>query len=287
MNFNCGQDLCYVQPQCDSEYSSRINAVVLVKKNYAVDKTSSTAFLDSIYEGMLTGDVKAILNIRGSKARPETAELGGFGNQSIKVGNTSHTLEYMDQFIKENQAFYNAIRNGGSKYDLYYFTKELIWDASGSQITLYGDAVHTDGPTDLLEGMATIKWVQKGSPLAIFDDYDSDEFLEGLYYEVPGLPNPYSTTIGADATITFTPTAQLNKVVDTDCDVVYSLDSIDADYTDYVDTVTINSSTGLVTITSGEGETPVGSFKLVVKITNNCSDCVVGYFEATITKTNA
>ena len=37
MNFNCGQDLCYVQPQCDSQYSSRINAVVLVKKNYAVD----------------------------------------------------------------------------------------------------------------------------------------------------------------------------------------------------------------------------------------------------------
>ena len=67
---------------------------------------------------------------------------------------------------------------------------------------------------------------------------------------------------------------------------MYSLDSIDADYTDYVTSVTINSSTGLVTIISAEGETPVGSFKLVVKITTNCSDCVVGYFEATITKTN-
>ena len=285
MNFNCGEDLCYVQPQCDSEYSSRINAIVLAKKNYAIDKTSSDTFLESIYQGMITGDVKAILNIRGSKARPETAELGGFGNQSIKVGNTSHTLEYVDQYIKENQAFYNAIRSGGSRYDLYYFTKELIWDASGSQITLYGDAVHTDGPTDLLEGQATIKWVQKGSPLAIFDDYDSDGFLEGLFFEVNNLPNPYSVTIGEDATVTFTPVGTLNKPVENECGVVYTLDSIDADYTTYVDSVTVNASSGLVTIVSPDAETPTGSFKMTIKIGTDCGDCVVGYFEVTVTKT--
>ena len=285
MNFNCGQDLCYVQPQCDSEFSSRINAIVLVKKNYAVDKTSSAEFLDSIYEGMLTGDVKAILNIRGSKARPETAELGGFGNQSIKVGNTSHTLEYVDQFIKENQAFYNAIRSGGSKYDLYYFTQQLIFDASGSQITLYGDAVHTDGPTDLLEGQATIKWVQKGSPLAIFDDYDSDDFLEGLYYEVNNLPSPYSVSIGPDDTATFTMVGTLNKAVDNDCALVYSIESIDADYLTYVESVVLDAATGLVTITTDDSETPTGSFNIKFKITNDCSDCTVGYFEVTVTKT--
>jgi hypothetical protein len=278
MNFNCGQDLCYVQPQCDSEFSSRINAVVLVKKNYAVDKTSSTAFLDSIYEGMLTGDVKAILNIRGSKARPETAELGGFGNQSIKVGNTSHTLEYVDQFIKENQAFYNAIRSGGSKYDLYYFTKELIWDASGSQITLYGDAVHTDGATDLLEGMATIKWVQKGSPLAIFDDYDSDEFLEGLYYEVTNSTYPNGqVTMAENATVVINMSASLNQYVVSSCGLVWTTDANET-----LANVFIDAETGVLTI---EGNDDPGTFTFNVIVKDDCAGCVVGTMSFTVVLT--
>jgi hypothetical protein len=283
MNFNCGEDKCYIQPQCDSEFSSRIIAIALVRKDYPVNKTNSDTFLGSIWSGMLTGDVKTILNIRGSKARPETAELGGFGNQSIKVGNTSHTIEYVDQYIKENQDFYNSIRKAGSRYDLYYFTKELIWDASGSTITIYGDAVHTDGPTDLLEGMVTIKWIQKGSPLAIFDDYDSDDFLEGLYYYPSSGSNQLTITIGVDDSKTESIGAVSNRSVQTNCSMFYSVDYIEPGYEDFFEySINQNGGAGMLTITTPAEQTGADTFTMKIKYTGTCSDCFFGYIDVTV-----
>jgi hypothetical protein len=77
----------------------------------------------------------------------------------------------------------------------------------------------------------------------------------------------------------------LNKSVDNDCALVYSIESIDADYLTYVESVVLDAATGLVTITTDDSETPAGSFNIKFKITNDCSDCTVGYFEVTVTKT--
>jgi hypothetical protein len=278
MNFNCGPDKCYTQLLCDSDYSSRINGLILAKKNYALDKTSLDNFLQSVWEGVLSGDVKTILKIRGEKPRPETAELEGFGNQSIKVGNTNHTINFVDESIKDNQEFYNAIRFQGSKFDLYYLTKELIFDASGNQITLYGDAVHTAGATDLLMGEGTLKWVQKGSPLAIFDEFDSDNFLEGLFYEIESTNYPnFQVSLLENATVNIQQTADLNQAVYNNCDKIWSIEVEPND----IATVTVNATTGTITVQGAENGS--GTFEITAKVENDCGGCVYGISVYTVT----
>lgn len=277
LNFGCNDSGCYIFNACDSDNPSRIIHIAFALKSYAIDKTDAATFLESLYAGELTGEVKMIRNITGEKPRPETTELAGFGLNSIKVGSSNHTINFMDQHVVENIDFYNKFRFSSSQYDLYYFTDGLLWDASGNRVSFYGDPVFTNGPTDLIMGEATIKWTAKGSPAPFDEAFDTDSLENGLYYIISNATYPSGEiNMLDDATITTTFTASLSEDVTNSCNKIWSIVS-GADTV--LASVAINSSTGELSI---EGNEDPGTFDLVIKVTNDCGGCVQGTFNVTV-----
>jgi hypothetical protein len=277
LNFGCNDSGCYIFNACDSDNPSRIIHIAFALRSYAIDKTDASTFLESLYAGELTGEVKIIRNITGEKPRPETTELAGFGLNSIKVGSSNHTINFMDQHVVQNLDFYNKFRFASSQYDLYYFTDGLLWDASGNRVSFYGDPVFTNGPTDLIMGEATIKWTAKGSPAPYNEAFDTDALENGLYYIISNATYPSGEiNMLDDATIITTFTAALSEYVTNSCALIWSIES-GGDTT--LAFVQINSSTGELTI---EGAEDPGTFDLVIKVTNNCGGCVQGTFNVTV-----
>lgn len=280
-NTFCVDAECYVFQKCDSDNPSRVIHAALVSKTFGLDKTNADTILDDLLDGELTGQVKIIRNIRGEKPRPETQELDGFGRRPVKVGNSTHTINYQDQYAIENQDFYNTIKFASQNYDLYYFTDGYIWDASGNLITFYGDPVLTSGPNDLVMTEATIKWTAKTSPTA--SAFDTDVLEEGLYYEItPGSYPSGQITMTADAVISDSLTAALSQYVANSCSLIWSIENnSDPDKLEAV----INSASGVLDLTGQDAGTGVVTFDVVVK--NDCGGCVQGSFKFTVTLTAA
>jgi len=283
LNFGCNESGCYIFNACDSDNLSRIIHLAFVQNSIALDTTDADTFLESLYSGELTGEVKIIRNITGEKPRPETTELAGYGLNSIKVGSSNHTINFMDQHVVQNIDFYNKFKFASSGYDLYYFTDGILWDASGNRVSFYGDPVFTNGPTDLIQGEATIKWSSKTSPTPYAEAFDTDALEEGLYYIITSATYPSGQiTMDEGAVVTTTLTASLNQYVGNDCDLIWSLQSpVVSDLA----SVAIDESTGEITITGASAG--AGSLEFTILVENNCGGCVQGTFDIVVTFTQA
>lgn len=282
LDFSCNGSSCYIFNACDSDNPSRILHLAFALKSYALDKTDADTLYESFLAGELTGEVKIIRSITGEKPRPETQELAGFGRNSIKVGSSTHTINFMDQHAVQNIDFYNAFKFESGKYDLYFFTDGLCWDASAQLITFYGDPVFTNGPTDLIQGEATIKWTAKTSPSPFPEAFPTTDLEEGLYYIISSATYPSGQiTMLDNATVTTSLTAALSQYVANSCDLVWSIVQ-GSDTT--LATVSIDSSTGELSI---EGNEDPGTFTLTVQVENDCGGCVQGTFEVTVILTAA
>ncbi len=276
ISFTCPADACYTNRLCDIEKKGRVIALALIKKSAAalVDKSSSTAWLDSIWSLLLNGDAVLINNISGEKPRPETAELAGRGMQINKMGAKTHTLNLFDMQIVGAVDFYNKILRSAAKFDLYYFTPDLIWDVSGNQVTINGDPVIQNDLTNYISGEVTVKWVQDGNPLP--SDFDTDTLLEGLYLEVSGL-----TEITATGTTSYSavlnqplPSGSLPAIVwsatgspETLENVGFAMDPI----TGELEILSIEVGSWPLTITAGFATDPGQS-----------PSCVIGELEVTV-----
>jgi hypothetical protein len=281
MNFGCAPVGCYKFNPCDSDNPSRIIHLAFALKSYSIDKTDADTFLESLLAGELSGEVKIIRSITGEKPRPETAELAGFGLNAIKVGSSTHTINFDDQHAVENLDFYNTFKFGSNQYDLYYFTDGLIWDASGNRVSFYGDPVFTNGANDLIMGQATIKWTAKISPAPFNEAFDTDEIENGLYYSVTALTNPSGQyTIAQNATTSDTLSASLSFYLAQDCDLVWSVES---NSNPLLAVVTIDPDTGVFSVEGQEGGS--GIVEVSVKVTNTCGGCIEGLFPITVTVT--
>lgn len=280
LNFGCEGSSCYVFNACDSDNLSRILHLAFVDKKYTLDKTDAETLYESFLQGELTGEVKIIRSITGEKPRPETQELQGFGRNAIKVGSSTHTINFMDQHAVQNIDFYNNFKFQSGKYDLYYFTEGLCWDASGQLITFYGDPVFTNGANDLIQGEATIKWNAKTSPAPFDEAFPTTDLEEGLYYVIS--PATYASgqiTMADNATTVINMSASLSQYVANSCSLVWAVDANTS-----LATVSIDESTGVLTI---EGNEDPGTFTFNVTVTNDCGGCVQGTFEFTVILTAA
>ena len=275
---NCPADVCYQNSQCDIEEKGRIIAAVMVKKTFAsqvVKNAGPDAFLNSLWILALAGNATLILNTSGEKPRPETAELPGRGMRINKPGAKTHTVNLIDMQVLINVDFYNKILKTSQNYDFYYFTPNQVWDVSGQQVTMIGDPVIQNDLTTFIGGEVTVKWVQNGNP--INSEFDTENLLEGLFYEISG-PDAVSTTLASGDT--FALTAQLNQTITsgTQPDIIWSLVSATA----------INDSLGAVIdpVTAEVEVTPTeeGVFQLIVQATSE-TGCIYGQLPVTVTVT--
>jgi hypothetical protein len=100
----------------------------------------------------------------------------------------------MSGVVQSNVQFYNDILSSSQNFDFYYFTPNRVWDASGSYITVIGDPVITADLNTYQMAEVTINWVSKVNPLPY--EFDTDTFLEGLYYIISYTGSSGSTYVG-------------------------------------------------------------------------------------------
>jgi len=183
-SLTCPDVGCYQNFLCDPEFQNKIIAVAYVKKSAAlssVEKATADSWIAALYDRYLNGEGYLVLNTSGEKPKPDTATTAGRGMQNTKALAKTHTLTYQDmQVVQNNVQFYNDILGSSQNYDFYYFTPNRIWDASGYYVTVIGDPIVTADLNTYQMAEVSVNWVSKVNPLPY--EFDTDTFLEGLYY---------------------------------------------------------------------------------------------------------
>jgi len=277
ITLNCPPVSCYKNYRCDVDYKGRIIGVALVKKTVAslIDKTDATTLLDSIFYQALDGNAIMFLNIAGDKPKPETAELPGVGLRINRPGAKTHTLNFIDAQVIANVDSYNKILRSSQNYDLYYFTPELYWDASGTQVTVIGDPVIQNDLTLFINGETMIKWVADSNPVP--SDFDTDKLLEGLFYEVTGV-DAIAAPIGFIQSETYTASLNYDFGSQSLPSTVWSLGSSAAVIANLG--ATIDATTGSLDI----DPQVVGDYVLTV-VASNEAGCIFGTLDVSVTVT--
>jgi len=184
-SLTCPDVGCYQNFLCDPEFQNKIIAVAYVKKSAAlssVEKATADSWIAALYDRYLNGEGYLVLNTSGEKPKPDTATTAGRGMQNTKALAKTHTLTYQDMqgVVQNNVQFYNDILGSSQNYDFYYFTPNRIWDASGYYVTVIGDPIVTADLNTYQMAEVSVNWVSKVNPLPY--EFDTDTFLEGLYY---------------------------------------------------------------------------------------------------------
>jgi hypothetical protein len=277
ITLNCPPVSCYKNYRCDVDYKGRIIGAALVKKTVAslIDKTDATTLLDSIFYQALDGNAIMFLNIAGDKPKPETAELPGVGLRINRPGAKTHTLNFIDAQVIANVDSYNKILRSSQNYDLYYFTPELYWDASGTQVTVIGDPVIQNDLTQFINGETMIKWVADSNPVP--SDFDTDKLLEGLFYEVSGV-DAIAAPIGFIQSETYTASLNYDFGSQSLPSTVWSLGSSAAVIANLG--ATIDATTGSLDI----DPQVVGDYVLTV-VASNEAGCIFGTLDVSVTVT--
>jgi hypothetical protein len=210
-SLTCPDVGCYQNFLCDPEFQNKIVAVAYVKKSAAlssVEKATADSWIAALYERYLDGEGYLVLNTSGEKPKPDTATTAGRGMQNTKALAKTHTLTYQDMqgVVQNNVQFYNDILASAQNYDFYYFTPGRIWDASGYYVTVIGDPIITADLNTYQMAEVTVNWVSKVNPLPY--EFDTDTFLEGLYYIISFTGGSGSTYIGNTITSGCDPIAQ-------------------------------------------------------------------------------
>ena len=277
ITLNCPPVSCYKNYRCDVDYKGRIIGAALVKKTVAslIDKTDATTLLDSIFYQALDGTAIMFLNIAGDKPKPDTAELPGVGLRINRPGAKTHTLNFIDAQVIANVDSYNKILRSSQNYDLYYFTPELYWDASGTQVTVIGDPVIQNDLTQFINGETMIKWVADSNPVP--SDFDTDKLLEGLFYEVSGV-DAIAAPIGFIQSETYTASLNYDFGSQSLPSTVWSLGSSAAVIAALG--ATIDATTGSLDI----DPQVVGDYVLTV-VASNEAGCIFGSIDVSVTVT--
>lgn len=279
---NCPPKGCYANTVCDVEFKGRVIAASLIDNDYLdqIDTSSKQAWISSIFYQYLQGNAFLILNTSGEKPRPETAELPGTGLRINKPGAKTHTINLMDMQILAdgNIDFYNKILRTSQNYSLYYFTPDLIWDATGEQITLIGDPVIADDLTSFIGGEATIKWVSNDNPLSY--SFDTKTLLKGLFYLISG-NLVLNIVLGGGETTSYTATLSQTLPSGSLPDLVWSFADGQEEVIEALG-VTVDPVTGEVEFNAVE----TGNFTLTIVVEAE-TNCVYGTKDITVRVTAA
>jgi hypothetical protein len=281
-SLTCPDVGCYQNFLCDPEFQNKIIAVAYVKKSSAltsVEKATADSWIAALYERYLDGEGYLVLNTSGEKPKPETATTAGRGMQNTKALAKTHTLTYQDMqaVVLNNVQFYNDLLGSSQNYDFYYFTPGRIWDASGYYVTVIGDPVITADLNTYQMGEVTVNWVSKVNPLPY--EFDTDTFLEGLYYIISFTGGSGSTYIGNTITsacedpqtVTFSAVLNIGAISGAPAQS-WSIEEVSGsdDITEIG--LEINSTTGVIT---WNPVSFVGTYIFLVTVTNEYG-CVFG-----------
>jgi hypothetical protein len=284
-SLTCPDVGCYQNFLCDPDFQNKVIAVAYVRKSAALsaqEKSTADLWIAALYDRYLNGEAYLIFNTSGEKPKPDTATVAGRGMQNTKALAKTHTLTYQDQqgVVQSNVQFYNDILASAQNFDFYYFTPGRIWDASGYYVTVIGDPVITADLNTYQMAEVTVNWVSKVNPLPY--TFDTDSFLEGLYYIISASGDFTGftwSTCADDSAGEVTMAAVLNiGAISGAPALAWSVEAT-AESDALVDiSLVIDPETGAVTWTNAE----TGTYSFIVTVTN-AYGCVFGQQEVTLT----
>ena len=286
-SLTCPDVGCYQNFLCDPEFQNKIVAVAYVRKSAALtanEKSTADLWIAALYDRYLNGEAYLVFNTSGEKPKPETATVAGRGMQNTKALAKTHTLTYQDMqgVVQNNVQFYNDILATAQNFDFYYFTPGRIWDASGYYVTVIGDPIITADLNTYQMAEVSVNWVSKVNPLPY--EFDTDTFLEGLYYIISASGDFTSFTWAGcddDSAGSVTMAAVLNVgAISGAPALVWSIEEVDGSDPLSENLIVIDSETGEVTWTYQT----VGTYTFIVTVTNGFG-CVFGQQEVTLTIT--
>jgi hypothetical protein len=281
-SLTCPDVGCYQNFQCDPEFQNKIVAVAYVRKSDALtaqEKSTANNWIAALYDRYLNAEAYLVFNTSGEKPKPETATTAGRGMQNTKALAKNHTLTYQDMqgVVQNNVQFYNDILSTSQNFDFYYFTPGRIWDASGYYVTVIGDPIITAELNTYQMAEVTVNWVSKVNALPY--EFDTDTFLEGLYYIISYTGSSGSTYVGNTITsactdqqsVTFSAVLNIGAISGAPEQVWSIEESEDSD--DITDIgLVINPETGVLTWNPA---TFTGTYIFTVTVTNE-KGCVFG-----------
>ena len=284
-SLTCPDVGCYQNFLCDPEFQNKIVAVAYVRKSAALtatEKSNADNWIAALYDRYLNGEAYLVFNTSGEKPKPETATTAGRGMQNTKALAKTHTLTYQDMqgVVQSNVQFYNDILASAQNFDFYYFTPGRIWDASGYYVTVIGDPIITADLNTYQMAEVTVNWVSKVNALPY--EFDTDTFLEGLYYIISASGDFTGFTwAGCDdssaGSVTMAAVLNVGAISGAPAQE-WSLEATDTSDPLVDIGLAIDSSTGIVTWTYS---TP-GTYTFIVTVTN-AYGCVFGQQEVTLT----
>lgn len=283
-SLTCPDVGCYQNYLCDPEFQNKIVAVAYVRKSAALsaqEKATADSWIAALYDRYLNGEAYLVFNTSGEKPKPETATVAGRGMQNTKALAKTHTLTYQDMQVTQNNIqFYNDILGSAQNFDFYYFTPGRIWDASGYYVTVIGDPVVTADLNTYQMAEVTVNWVSKVNPLPY--EFDTDTFLEGLYYIISA-PSPYNNFEWTNCTTDTSQSKDLSAVLNIGAisgspAEIWSISEVSgSDLITDID-LQINATTGVVTYLPDTA----GTYIVTITVTNEYG-CVFGQQQLTIT----
>lgn len=297
-SLSCPSIGCYTNFQCDPEFLNKVVAVAYVKKSYnGINKSTAATWKDTLLEAYAAGEAFIVFNVSGEKPKPDTATVAGRGMQTTKALAKTHTVNYTDMqgVVYGNVEWYNDMLSNSAKYDFYYFTPNRIWDASGYYVTVIGDPIVTAELNTYQMAEVSVQWVSKVNPLPY--DFDTDSFLEGLFFTITNITGtPFGTydfdiTLSSCTALPLVFSAEINVDGVTYPNLTWSLIGVTSNGSgsftidNWVGSTspTIafeNSSTDEQELTITPLNTGVGSFTIQVA---TGAGCVIGTQEITIT----
>lgn len=284
-SLTCPDVGCYQNFLCDPEFQNKIVAVAYVRKSSALtaqEKADADSWIAALYDRYLNGEAYLVFNTSGEKPKPETATVAGRGMQNTKALAKTHTLTYQDMqgVVQNNVQFYNDILSTSQNFDFYYFTPGRIWDASGYYVTVIGDPIITADLNTYQQAEVVVNWTSKVNPLPY--EFDTDSFLEGLYYIISA-PSGYNsfewTNCDTDAAQTQDLSAVLNVGTISGAPAqIWSISEVAG--SDDITSIELDIApdSGVITYTPSVA----GTYIVTITVTNEFG-CVFGQQQLTIT----
>ena len=148
--------------------------------------------------------------------------------QNTKALAKTHTVNYTDMqgVVQSNVQFYNDILSTSQNYDFYFFTPNRIWDASGAYVTVIGDPVISADLNTYQMAEVAVTWVAKTNPLPY--EFDTDSFLEGLYFEItiPAGSECTNVVVSTSETVVFDTALNVEGIALPTGDPIWSVENI-------------------------------------------------------------
>lgn len=229
-SLTCPDIGCYTNFQCDPEFQNKVVAVAYVKKSATslINKTTPALWKDSLLEAYVANNAFIVFNTSGEKPKPDTATVSGRGMQNTKALAKTHTVNYTDMqgVVQSNVQFYNDILSTSQNYDFYFFTPNRIWDASGAYVTVIGDPVISADLNTYQQAEVAVTWIAKTNPLPY--EFDTDSFLEGLFFEItiPAGSGCTNITTSGTETVFFQTALNVDMIALPTGDPIWSIENI-------------------------------------------------------------